>query len=172
MRSQSGNSATFVLAAGCVLFCAFFPATAIFSPDLAADIKTRALPNDEAKKIRLNETSVAFAQEMVERGQVTLDQRNAWREHQPWTEEENEFIRVYGFAEYAKWHLGIDESHAENTKARYKFPYGDFKTVHRCALLAARNRARQYGYSDVENAAAQLIEIVAVKRSAQTKEYK
>jgi hypothetical protein len=60
------------------------------------------------------------------------------------------------FPEYAKWHLGIEERHGEKTKARYRFPFGDFKNVHRSALLAIRNRARQYGYLDIENAAAQL----------------
>src|SRR5262249_731402 len=39
---------------------------------------------------------------------------------------------------------------------RYKFPYGDFKNVHRCSLLAVKARARQYGYAQVENAATEL----------------
>jgi hypothetical protein len=43
-----------------------------------------------------------------------------------------------------------------NTKRRYKFPYGDLKNVHRCGLLAVRARARQYGYTEIESAAAEL----------------
>ena len=62
----------------------------------------------------------------------------------PSANEENEFIRVHGFAEYAKWHLGLDDRFPENAKRRYKFPYGDFKDVHRCGLLAVKARARQY----------------------------
>jgi hypothetical protein len=68
--------------------------------------------------------------------------------------------------EYARWHLAIDESHAPETKARYKFPYGDFRTVHRCALLAARSTARQYGYNEIESAAERLIELLADKERA------
>jgi len=82
-------------------------------------------------------------------------------------EAENEFIRVHGFAEYRKWHLGIDETHAEGTKARYKFPFGDFKNIHRCALLAVRSRAHQYGYVDIENAAIRFLEMIDSKRQTQ-----
>jgi hypothetical protein len=70
---------------------------------------------------------------------------------------ENEFIRVHGFAEYAKWHLGVDERYAVNTKRRYKFPYGDFTNVHRCGLLAVKARAAENKYHDIEDAAARLI---------------
>jgi hypothetical protein len=74
---------------------------------------------------------------------------------------------VHGFAEYRNWHLGIDETHAEDTKARYKFPFGDFKNIHRCALLAVRSRAHQYGYLDIEDAAIQLLEMIDLKRKSQ-----
>ena len=70
---------------------------------------------------------------------------------------ENEFIRVHGFAEYAKWHLGVDERYAVNTKRRYKFPYGDFTNAHRCGLLAVKARAAEHKYHDIEDAAAHLI---------------
>ncbi len=56
-------------------------------------------------------------------------------------EAENEFIRLHGFDEYAKWHLGIDDEEHERTKGRYRFPDGDFKKVHRLAVLAAESRA-------------------------------
>jgi alpha-D-ribose 1-methylphosphonate 5-triphosphate synthase subunit PhnG len=54
------------------------------------------------------------------------------------------------------WHLGEDDEQAEGSRRRYKFPYGDFQSVHRCAVLAAETRAGQYGYGDIEQAAAQL----------------
>jgi hypothetical protein len=44
----------------------------------------------------------------------------------------------------------------EQSKRRYKFPYGDFKKVHRCGLLAAESRAGQYKHFEVESAAAHL----------------
>jgi hypothetical protein len=115
------------------------------------------------KHIQLNESAFSFAQKLIGQSRFVADQRNAWGEHQPSAEEENECIREHGFAEYAKWHLGIDDRHAENTKVRYKFPFGDFKNIHRSALLAAKSRARQHGYPDIENAANRLIEIIESK---------
>jgi hypothetical protein len=107
-------------------------------------------------RLKLNENAFAFARQLISTGHVVADGKGGWREHRPSADEENEFIRLHGFAEYSKWHLGIDERYPENTKSRYKFPYGDFKNIHRCGLLAVKARARQYGYSEIENVATQL----------------
>ncbi|MDB5356740.1 MAG: hypothetical protein JWN24_3193 [Phycisphaerales bacterium] len=104
----------------------------------------------------LHKSAFQYAKELIGEGKFVFDERDAWSEHQPTAEQENEFIRDHGFAEYGRWHLGIDESEPEDTKARYKFPYGDFKNVHRCAVLSAESRAGQYKYQDIENAAAHL----------------
>src|SRR6266487_3046941 len=48
----------------------------------------------------------------------------------------------------------------KNTKARYKFPCGDFKNVHRCGVLAAQSRAGQYKDYEIEPAAAQLTAMI------------
>jgi hypothetical protein len=114
--------------------------------------------NDGEKNnaVKLNVGAFEYAKELIEQGYIIADGKGAWGEHQPSAGKENEFLRLRGFGEYAKWHLGIDNRYAENTKRRYKFPYGDFKNVHRCGVLAARARARQYGYTDIENAAAEL----------------
>jgi len=118
----------------------------------------------QSRTIRLNETAFAYAEELIAQGRVVIDKKNAWRDHHPMAEDENEFIRAHGFAQYSKWHLGIDETHAEGTKARYKFPFGDFKNVHRCGLLAVKSRAHQFGYVDIQKAATQLIEIINSKK--------
>jgi len=106
--------------------------------------------------MRVNENAVAFASQLLQEGHLIADRKGAWREHKPSPDMENQFIRAHGFAEYAKWHLGVDERYAVNTKRRYKFPYGDFTNVHRCGLLAVKARAQQYGYGEIENAAAEL----------------
>jgi hypothetical protein len=107
--------------------------------------------------IKVNENAVAFASRLIEEGHLIADGKGAWREHKPSSGVENEFIRVHGFAEYAKWHLGVDERYAVNTKRRYKFPYGDFTNVHRCGLLAVKARAAEHTYHDIEDAAARLL---------------
>ena len=114
--------------------------------------------------IKLNDNAVAFATQLINEGHFTADGKGAWREHRPSADQENEFIRLHGFGEYAKWHLAVDERYAENTKRRYKFPYGDFSNVHRCGLLAARSRAAEYRYHGVEDAAVRLIQMIAQKK--------
>jgi hypothetical protein len=104
----------------------------------------------------LNKRSYAFAQGKIKNGTVVPDQRDDWSEHQPSASQENEFIEAYGWDEYANWHLGVDDEASEHTKARCKFPYGDFARVHRCGLLAAEVRAGRMKYRDIEDAAIQL----------------
>ena len=108
------------------------------------------------RSIQLNEDAFTFAAELIKKGHFIADRKGAWTEHRPSADEENEFIRLHGFAAYAKWHLGIDNRFPENTKRRYKFPYGEFENVHRCGLLAVKARAHQYGYAEIENAATEL----------------
>jgi hypothetical protein len=93
---------------------------------------------------------------LIKNGKFVNDDRDAWSEHEPTAQQENDFIEKHGFGEYAKWYLGVDDEQDEDTKARYKFPYGDFEKVHRCGLLAAESRAGQRKYYDIELAIAHL----------------
>jgi hypothetical protein len=106
--------------------------------------------------VKLNRSGYDHAKQLVVDGKIVLDERDGWSEHQPSAQRENEFIEEHGYREYSKWHLGIDDEQNENTKGRYKFPYGDFENVHRCGVLAAESRAGQRKYADIENAAAHI----------------
>jgi len=106
--------------------------------------------------VKLNRRAYDHAKQLVADGRVVLDERDDWSEHQPTARDENAFIESHGYGEYAKWHLGIDDEMGDETKARYKFPYGDFERVHRCGVLAAESRAGQRKYADIESAAAHL----------------
>jgi hypothetical protein len=106
--------------------------------------------------VKLYEAGFEHAKKLVKDGKFVVDGRDDWSEHQPSTQSENEFIRDHGIGEYGKWHLGIDDTKPKETKGHYKFPYGDFEKVHRCAVLTAESRAGQYKYFDVERAAAHL----------------
>lgn len=106
--------------------------------------------------LKLNRRGFDHAKALVDEGRFVADERDDWSEHQPTPAQENEFIRTHGMAEFGKWHLGIDDSVDPDAKAHWKFPYGDFHNVHRCAVLASESRAGQYKYFDIENAAAHL----------------
>jgi hypothetical protein len=127
------------------------------------NLRSNGEETDTRPRIKLNEAAFQHARGLIERGMSVNDKKGSWREHRPSATDENDYIRQHGFAEYAKWYLAIDESRPEGTKARYKFPYGDFKNVHRCALLAVQNRARQYDYRGIENAAIELAQALSAK---------
>jgi len=114
--------------------------------------------------VKLNRKGFEFGKKLVSEGRMVRDERDAWSEDQPSADEENAFIRRHGYEEYAKWHLGIDEKRPKDTKGRYKFPFGDFKRVHRCAVLSAESRAGQYKHNDIELAAAHLHEMMDGKK--------
>src|SRR5207244_10481637 len=99
---------------------------------------SRAVAADapKAAAISINEEGLQIAQQLVKEGRVVLDHKGAWAADKPSRATENEFIRTHRFGEYEKWHLGIDKGHSEESKAHYKFPFGDFTNVHRCGLLA------------------------------------
>ena len=103
--------------------------------------------------VTLNPRAYKHAKELIDEGKFVFDERDAWSEHHPSAQEENEFIRRHGFAEYGKWYLGINDEKPDDTKGHYEFPYGDFKKVHRCGLLAAESRAGQYKHYGIETAA-------------------
>ena len=108
----------------------------------------------------VNLTALQFAQQLIKDGRVILDQKGNWTHDHPSTTRNNEFTRAQGLEEYGKWHLGIDSRHQSGSKAHCRFPFGDFNLVHRCGLLAVKARAHEYGYAEIETAAAQLLEML------------
>lgn len=106
--------------------------------------------------VKLSRSSYEHAKNLIREGHAVADERDAWSEHQPSAQDENEFIERHGIGEFGKWHLGVDDEKNPDTKGRYRFPYGDFRDVHRCAVLAAESRAGQNKYDDIRTAAAHL----------------
>ena len=78
--------------------------------------------------VRLNKRAFEYAKGLISAGRFVYDDRDEWSEHQPSAAAENRFIEEHGYESYARWHLGIDDEAATDTKAHYKFPYGDFDT--------------------------------------------
>jgi hypothetical protein len=119
--------------------------------------------------VTLNRRAFDHAKELIDEGRFVLDERDAWSEHRPSTEQENTFLRLHGFAEYGKWYLGINDEKPEETKGHYEYPYGDFKNVHRCGVLSAESRAGQYKHCDIENLAAHLHGMLDSRKDAPPK---
>lgn len=58
--------------------------------------------------VKLNSRAFDHAKTLIKEGKFVADDRDAWSEHQPSSEEENRYIKDHGFEEYPRWHLGFD----------------------------------------------------------------
>ena len=106
--------------------------------------------------IHLNQEAVEHAQNLIKGRQY--ERESDWSEAQPSARQENNFVDENGWDAFAKWHLAYDTEASEETKSRYKFPFGDFSKLHRSALVAAKQRAGSEDYDDVQSAADRLLE--------------
>ncbi|GIH22396.1 hypothetical protein Aph01nite_07060 [Acrocarpospora phusangensis] len=106
--------------------------------------------------VKLNKRAFDFAKKLIDDGHYVLDGMDDWSEHHPSAQQENDFLDKHGFGEYEHWFLGEDDEQNEETKGRYKFPFGDFAKVHRCGIIAAEVRAAQRDHTDIEVAVAHL----------------
>ena len=95
--------------------------------------------------IKLNQRGLAQAQELIADGRIVADAAADWDAHKPSARDEDLFIAQHGWAAYERWHLGVDEALPARTKPHYRFPYGDFRDVHRCAIRAAEGQEALYG---------------------------
>lgn len=108
--------------------------------------------------VKLNKKALDHAKSLVAKGRVVHDERDDWSEDAPSTEDQNEFIEKHGYDDYSLWFLGVDEEKSEETKGRFSFPYGDFRRVHRCAVISLESRAAQNDHNDIAKAAKALLE--------------
>jgi hypothetical protein len=104
----------------------------------------------------LNEAAVAKARALIDGRQYVLD--SDWGDVQPKAPEQNAFLERHGWDDYAHWHLGLTDGAQDETKARYAFVYGDFRRIHRAALIACVYRASEWRHKDVELAAHDLLQ--------------
>jgi hypothetical protein len=112
---------------------------------------------------RVNDDGVAQARELIDAGRH--DDSTEWSDAVPSAEQENEEIERHGHTGWGAWHLAVDPDAGEETKARYRFPYGDFRTVSRAALVHAKQRAAQNDHPEIERAAGELLERLDAKRA-------
>lgn len=104
----------------------------------------------------VNEQGVARAAELIDAHQYVLD--SDWGDVQPTAADQNDYLDKHSWDEYAAWHLGLTVGAAEETKARYGFACGDFRRVHRSALIACVYRAAEWRHKSVELAAHELLQ--------------
>jgi hypothetical protein len=108
--------------------------------------------------MKLNDAGRRKARRMIESSQYVLE--STWSDANPSVDDENAFLDAHSWSEYGEWHLGVDDAATPKTKERYGFPFGDFRRVHRSGLIAAKQRAAQNDYQEVERAADELLTLL------------
>ena len=112
---------------------------------------------------RVNDAGVRHARELIDAGEV--DDSTEWSEAAPSTAERNDEITDAGREEWSRWYLAEDTDAGEGTKARFRFPYGDFSKVNRAALIHAEQRASQNDHAEIARTAKELLERLDAQRS-------
>jgi hypothetical protein len=112
-------------------------------------------------RYEVNAEAVENARKLIEARQYVLD--SDWGEVQPRADDQNAFLDKHSWAEYAAWHLGLTEGPSDETKARYAFVMGDFRRIHRTALIACVYRASEWRHKSVELAAHDLLQRLDAK---------
>ena len=113
----------------------------------------------------MNRRAVTHARRLIDARQYVLD--SDWGEVQPRADDENAFLENHAWDEYAAWHLGLTESAADETKARYAFVFGDFRRLHRMGLIACLYRAAEWDHKEIELAAHELLQDLDERRRRQ-----
>ena len=109
----------------------------------------------------VNERAIAHARRLIDARQYVLG--SDWGEVQPQADDENKFLKGHTWAEYAAWHLGLNDEATDETKARYAFVYGDFRRIHRTGLIACQYRAAEWRHKEIELAAHKLLQLLDQK---------
>jgi hypothetical protein len=104
----------------------------------------------------LNSSAVRKARDLIDARQYVLD--SDWGDVQPSADDENAFLETHSWNEYGDWHLGLTVGASDETKARHGFVFGDFRRVHRSALIACVYRAGEWRHKEIELAAHELLQ--------------
>ena len=106
----------------------------------------------------VNPRAVQRCEERIRARQYVL--RSEWGAVQPKASGQDAYLKNHSWDEYAEWHLGLTEGARDHTKARYAFIYGDFRRVHRMALIACVYRASEWRHKEIELAAHDLLQLL------------
>ena len=111
----------------------------------------------------VNDQAVKRAQELIDARQYVLDSN--WGDAQPGPDDENAYLETHSWDDYAEWHLALTDGATDETKARYAFGFGDFRRIHRSAIIACVFRAAEWRHKAVELAAHELLQRLDAKSS-------
>lgn len=107
--------------------------------------------------VKVNSVALAYAKLLIDQGNYVIN--TVWSRSAPTSDQENQFLDAHGWDDYARWYLAVEIDDQPDAKARYQFPVGDFRNLHRSGVVAAKQRAEQQHYADVIQAADDLLDL-------------
>jgi hypothetical protein len=114
--------------------------------------------------VKLNKQAVKHARQLIAAGKVVRDEPGSWSSDALSAAEETAWLDKHSWPEFASWHFGIDTKASPETKGRFSFPMGDYKKLHRCAVIAIESRAAQNGHRDIAKASKKLLNLIDKKK--------
>ncbi len=106
----------------------------------------------------LNPTGLEQALKLAEQAQFRLN--TIWSNNRPTDTAADSYIDQNGLDAYAAWHLAIDPTLPETSKARYQLPYGDFKSVHYSGVRSIKQIAERDGEAELRDAADEILDLL------------
>ena len=106
-------------------------------------------------KYSVNRKAVAHARRLIDAHRYVV--RSDWGDVQPHADDQNAYLDAHDWDEYGAWHLGLNDNARDETKARHAFVFGDFRRLHRSALVACLYRAAEWEHMEIEQAAHNLL---------------
>ena len=113
-------------------------------------------------KYRVNKAAVAYAKHLIASRHYVV--RSRWTDIQPSADEQNKYLQSHSWAEYGRWYLAINDRAGEETKGRFAFGFGDFRRIHRSAIIACYFRAAEWDHKEIELAAHRLLQALDRQR--------
>lgn len=112
-------------------------------------------------RVTLNKKAIEFAKEMIHQGKFSDKRGRADADHaKPTSAQEDEFLKTRSWEDFGHWYLGVHNDRPQNNRARYEFPIGDFKEIHRSDLLEVQKRAHSLNYIDIAQGAQELVALI------------
>ena len=105
--------------------------------------------------MQVHQEAVERAKQLIDEGKFRIN--TPWRDVQPTPTAVNRSLDQHGLSEFSQWFLAVDPDAAE--AERYKLPFGDFNSVHRSGVAAAKQRAAENQAPDVEAAADEILDL-------------
>ncbi len=111
--------------------------------------------------IKFNKSGYNRAVEIIDNGLEVEHDTNNWEEVKPTVDEELQYIDTHSLDEYGEWFLGIrSEPELKDDIKKFVYPFGDFKVLHKSALLSSKKLAEKNKDNEIAGKIDELLDMI------------